>query len=71
MRVHPGVDGRREGEAATMRIWITMELDDEFADPEHESGVKEGAHLSITTWLGSYGDDIDIVKEDLAKGDDG
>lgn len=54
-----------------MRIWITMELDDEFADPEHESGVKEGAHLSITTWLASYGDDIDIVKEDLAKGDDG
>jgi hypothetical protein len=52
-----------------MRIWITMELDDEFADPDHESGVQEGPHLSITSFLGAYGDDIDIVKEDLREAD--
>lgn len=46
------------------KIKITMELDDDFADPDHPTGVTEEASESITDALNSFGFDIDIEKED-------
>jgi hypothetical protein len=45
-----------------MKILITMEVDDEYVDPDHAMGVTEEAYLGISEALGNYGQDIDIQK---------
>jgi hypothetical protein len=45
-----------------MKVIITMNLDDEFADPEHPTGVTEAGYDQITDLLGTMGDDIDVAK---------
>lgn len=44
-----------------MKIIITCDIDDEFADPDHEMGVTEAGYLAISDALMAVGaDDIDI-----------
>jgi hypothetical protein len=44
------------------KIRITMEIAEEYSDPDHEMGVTEQAYEEISDALMSYGDDIDIQK---------
>lgn len=44
------------------KIRITMDVDDEYADPDHEMGITEQGYQEISDALSSYGDDIDIQK---------
>jgi hypothetical protein len=43
-----------------MKITITMNIDDEYADPGHKTGVTEAGHDAITDALAEFGDDIDV-----------
>lgn len=43
-----------------MKIYITMEVDDEYADPTHEMGVTEAGYEAIVHALMGIGDDIDV-----------
>ncbi len=47
-----------------MKIRITIDLYDEMADPDHETGVKEAPWGSIMMFLAAYGDDIEIRRDD-------
>jgi hypothetical protein len=47
-----------------MKIVITLDLFDECADPGDATGVTEEVHTEISTFLGSYGDDVAIEKAD-------
>ena len=46
-----------------MKIIITMDIDVEFADSEHETGLTEEGYDLILRKLAPYGDDIDIRRE--------
>jgi hypothetical protein len=45
-----------------MKIRITMDVADEYADPGHEMGVTTEGYEEIIDALAAYGDDIDIRK---------
>jgi hypothetical protein len=45
-----------------MKIRITMEVDEEYADSDHAVGITEEAYLGISEALSDYGMDIDIEK---------
>lgn len=47
-----------------MKIRITMDLYDEVADPDHETGVKELTWGQLMDFLHGYGEDIDIRRDD-------
>jgi hypothetical protein len=47
-----------------MKIKITMDLEDEYADPNDPMGVTEEAYLEISSSLSSYGDDIQFEKNE-------
>lgn len=42
------------------RITITMDVDDDFSDPDHAMGVTNEGYEKINAALAPYGDDIDI-----------
>ena len=44
------------------KIYIVMEVDDEYADPTHEMGVTEAGYEAIVHALMGIGDDIDIKR---------
>ncbi|HEX4715288.1 MAG TPA: hypothetical protein VH164_10205 [Ktedonobacteraceae bacterium] len=44
------------------KIRITMEVDEEIADPNHEMGITEQGYLQISDALTDFGQDIDIQK---------
>lgn len=43
-----------------MKIVITMDVDDGWADPEHSTGVTEEGFIAIRDALDHLGTDIDI-----------
>lgn len=43
-----------------MKIHITMDVDEEYADPDHEFGVTEEAYVDIISALSAFGDDIEV-----------
>jgi hypothetical protein len=45
-----------------MKIRITMEIADDYADPSHEMGVTEKGYEEIVDALMSYGEDVEIRK---------
>jgi hypothetical protein len=45
-----------------MKIAITMDLDDDYADPVHPMGVTEAGHDAIMDALGVFGGDISIER---------
>lgn len=45
-----------------MKIQITMNLDDVYADPGHEMGITEEGYDAINEALGELGTDIDVRK---------
>lgn len=45
-----------------MKIIITMELDSEYTDPDHEMGVTEEGFIKITDLLERVGTDIDVSR---------
>jgi hypothetical protein len=45
-----------------VKITITMDVDDEYADPGHEMGVTEEGYVLIVNRLSSVGDDIDVKR---------
>ncbi len=45
------------------RIIITMDVDGEFADPDHSAGVTEAGYIAIEGALSEFGTDI-VVKAD-------
>lgn len=42
------------------KVTITMEIDDDYADPEHWMGVTNEGFELLFRALSPYGDDIDI-----------
>lgn len=46
------------------KIRITMEIAEEFSDPEDLTGVTNEAFEGLMDALISYGDDIDIARDD-------
>jgi hypothetical protein len=46
----------------SQKIRITMDVDDEYADPDHAMGVTEEGHLEISEALAPYGDDIEFER---------
>lgn len=40
------------------RITITIDIDDEYADPAHDMGVTNDAYDMLLAMLAPYGDDI-------------
>ncbi len=48
-----------------MPVIITIEVDDEFADDEHDTGLTEAGYIVLSKALGSVASGIvDIVKAD-------
>jgi hypothetical protein len=45
-----------------MKIIITMDVDDEYADSTHEMGVTSEGYEAIMHALMGIGDDIDVTK---------
>lgn len=45
-----------------MKVQITMDVDSEWADPDHQMGVTSEAYERIIDALNAFGDDIDIEK---------
>lgn len=45
-----------------MKIQITIDLDDDYADPDHESGVTAEADEELMEALMAFGTDIQITK---------
>lgn len=43
-----------------MKIVITMDLEEEHADPGHPMGVREESYLAISDALMEFGSDVDI-----------
>ena len=43
-----------------MKIIITIDLDDDFADPDHQMEITEEGYQLITDALGDLGSDIDV-----------
>lgn len=52
-----------------MRIKITMDVDDEYADPNHRMGVTLPAFEGIHEALRQYGEDIDVVRDNKEEND--
>lgn len=42
------------------KITITMDLDDEYADPDHKMGVTEEGYEGISEALSGFGTNIDV-----------
>jgi len=47
-----------------MKIRITMEIADEYADPDHDMGVSEEGYNAICEALGDLGSDVDVRRDD-------
>lgn len=45
-----------------MKITITMNLDEAYADPAHSMGVTEEGYEKISAPLGDLGSDVDIER---------
>lgn len=45
-----------------MKIGITMEIDDTYADPDHPTGVTEEGYARITGTLSELGTNIDVTQ---------
>ena len=45
-----------------MKIMITMNVDPEYADPDHDMGVTEEGYNQINDRLADLGDDINVIK---------
>jgi hypothetical protein len=43
-----------------MKIAITMDLDDEYADPGHEMGITGEGYDRLTETLAEFGENIDV-----------
>lgn len=48
-----------------MKVRITMDIDPEWADSEHQMGVTAEAYERLVDALNAFGDDIDIEREGL------
>lgn len=46
------------------RVVITMEIDEEYADPDHEMGVTEEGYTALVRALAGFGDDVEVSRED-------
>jgi len=46
-----------------VKIWITMDIDPEYADPDHDMGVSEEGYNAICDALAGLGSDIDVRAE--------
>ena len=44
----------------TTKITITMDLDPEWAEPDHPMGITEEGFLRLTDVLAKFGSDIDV-----------
>jgi hypothetical protein len=47
-----------------MKITITMDLDDGYADPDHPMGITEAGYDELTNVLMLFGSDIDVKRAD-------
>lgn len=45
-----------------MKIVISMDLDDGYADPDHPMGITEDAYMQLAERLSDMGTDINISK---------
>lgn len=45
-----------------MKIVISMDLDDDYADPDHPMGITEDAYMQLTDRLCDMGDNINVSK---------
>lgn len=45
-----------------MKIQITMDIDPEYADPDHAMGVTEDGYNQLNDRLGDMGTDIEVSK---------
>jgi hypothetical protein len=45
-----------------VKIYIIMDVEDEYADPSHEMGVTEEGYEAILSALIGIGDDIDVFR---------
>jgi hypothetical protein len=45
-----------------MIITITMDLDDDYADPEHPMGVTEEGHIGLQDALAPFGSNIEVSR---------
>lgn len=48
----------------SQKVIITMEVDDDYADPDHEMGVTNEGYELLLRKLGSLGDDIEVRRAD-------
>lgn len=46
-----------------MRIIITMDLEGEYADPDHSTGITEAGYEQLSGLLVEFGTDIDIKQD--------
>lgn len=47
-----------------MKIKITLELDEDHADPQDSTGLSEQSYEALVDALNSFGEDIEITKVD-------
>lgn len=47
-----------------MKVRITMDIDPDYEDPQHPTGVTNEAYDALFDALNSFGDDIDVEKVD-------
>jgi hypothetical protein len=45
-----------------VKIIITLNLDDSYADPGHDMGVTEEGYMGISDALEPFGDNVEIAK---------
>jgi hypothetical protein len=46
-----------------MKVRITMDIDPDYADPDHAMGVTEEGYETICDLLGQVGENIDVAAE--------
>lgn len=45
-----------------MKISITMDLDDDYAEPDHPMGITEEGHIALQDALMGFGSDIQVTR---------
>lgn len=48
----------------SQKVIITMEIDDEYADPDHEMGVTNEGYELLVSRLGALGTDVEVERDD-------
>lgn len=49
-----------------MKVRITIDIDDQYADPAHPMGVTDEGYTRIVDTLSWLGDDVDVERADAA-----